>query len=288
MAGIPSAMTGTGSIARCYFNCQPSLQGLVWHFDFSILRSVTVMPSGLSFPGRIIDIAVKVGRRTESNRQSLRFASTSHSFQSENISGVTQERIEDSPRYSECCVCIQRVSFDSLSKNEVGEFEMKAMTLMAALVVCSIASNAQAGLFGHFNSHSGCGCSVEPSCCAPVEPTCCAPVACEPTCCAPAACGSACEPTCCAPVCCDNGCGGCCDSGCGCGSSCFKMPKFKMPKLHMPKFKMPKIKLPKFGGCGGCGSSCGSSCCEPTCCAPAACEPTCCAPTCAAPCGGCN
>lgn len=74
---------------------------------------------------------------------------------------------------------------------------MKAMTLTAALVVFSIANSAQAGLFGLFKHNNGCGCSVEPTCCAPVEASCCAPA--EATCCAPAACAAA-EPTCCAPV----------------------------------------------------------------------------------------
>ena len=220
-------------------------------------------------------------------------------------------------RNSECGVCIQGVSQAHSARTMCRRIEMKAMKLFAALVVCSMASSAQAGLFGVFKSNHGCGCSVEPTCCAPVEASCCAPAACgtacEPTCCAPveasccapAACGTACEPSCCAPVeascCAPAACGtaceatccapaDCCNDGCGCGNgcgdSCFKMPKFKMPKLKLPKLKFPKL------GCGSsCGDSCCDSCCEPTCCAPveaSCCAPAACDPTCAAPCGGCN
>ena len=185
-------------------------------------------------------------------------------------------------RNSECGVCIQGVSPTHSARTMCRRIEMKAMKLFAALVVCSMASSAQAGLFGCFKSNHGCGCSVEPTCCAPVEASCCAPV--EASCCAPAACGTACEATCCAPAdCCNDGCG----CGNGCGDSCFKMPKFKMPKFKCPKFRLPKLKFPKLG----CGSSCGDSCCEPTCCAPveaSCCAPAACDPTCAAPCGGCN
>ena len=263
---------------------------------------------------RRIGTAATSGRRTQSNRQSLRFALTSHSFQSENIGSVTQERIKDSLRNSECGVCIQGVSQVHSARTMRRRVEMKAIKLIAALVVCSMATSVQAGLFGHFKSNHGCGCSVEPTCCAPVEASCCAPAGCgnggngcgpavEASCCAPAACGVAAEPTCCAPVeatcCAPAACGGaveatccapadCCNTcgdGCGCGTkSCFKMPKFKLPKFKMPKFKLPKCNL--FGG-SGCGSSC---CSEPSCCAPAACEPSCCAPveaSCCAP-AGCN
>lgn len=203
-------------------------------------------------------------------------------------------------RNSECGVCIQGVSPTHSARTMCRRIEMKAMKLFAALVVCSMASSAQAGLFGVFKSNHGCGCSVEPTCCAPVEASCCAPV--EATCSAPAACGNGCAPveaSCCAPAACGNGCApveatccapaDCCNDGCGngCGDSCFKMPKFKMPKLKLPKLKLPKFKFPKLG----CGSSCGDSCSEPSCCAPV--EASCCAPvavdpTCAAPCGGCN
>ena len=211
-----------------------------------------------------IDTAVTVQHRPQSDRQSLRFALNSDSSQSENISGVTQERIQDSSE-NKNAACAFKVIPWFLSRTMCRRIEMKAIKLFAALVVCSMATSAQAGLFGCFKSNSGCGCSVEPTCCAPVEASCCAPADCCNT----------------------------CGDSCGCGhKSCFKMPKLKLPKLRLPKFKLPKCNF------GGCGSSCGSSCCsEPTCCAPAACgsacEPTCCAPveaSCCAPaaCGGCN
>ena len=65
---------------------------------------------------------------------------------------------------------------------------MKGIFLSAAMMVLTISSSADAGLFGLFESKSGCG--HEPSCCAPAE-------CCEPTCCAPAQ--ACCEPSCAAP-----------------------------------------------------------------------------------------
>ena len=280
-----------------------------------ILNAIVRVPG--TFSG-IIDTALTVGCRRQTDRQSLRFASTAHSRQSENIGVLPRVESKTHQEILNAACAFKVFPAIHSARTMRRRIEMKAITLMAALVVCSVASNVQAGLFGHFKGNHGCGCSVEPTCCAPVEasccapagcdngcgpavePTCCAPAACgpavEPTCCAPAACGTACEPTCCAPVeTCGSACNTCGDScGCnsGCGSSCFKMPKFKMPKFKMPKFKLPKCNL-----FGGCGSSCGSSCCsEPSCCAPAACgaacEPTCCAPvepSCCAPvAGGCN
>ena len=55
---------------------------------------------------------------------------------------------------------------------------MRGITLSAALVVMTIASSANAGLFGLFNHKSGgCGGGCGD----------------EPTCCAPAGCGNGCE-----------------------------------------------------------------------------------------------
>jgi hypothetical protein len=140
---------------------------------------------------------------------------------------------------------------------------MRGITLTAAMVVLTMSSSANAGLFGLFGSNGyGGGCSAEPTCCAPVEASCCAPAACcEPTCCAPAACCNA-DPTCCAPAP-----ASCCDEGCGCS----------VKKKGCGLFSKIKNMFKRNKGCGG-------GCCEPTCCAPA--EPTCCAPaepTCCAP-----
>jgi hypothetical protein len=271
--------------------------------------------------------AVTLGRRSPSDRQTLRFASVTYSAQDETI-GVEQRGQQRDHKDSGCGVCIQGDLPANSERTMSGEFEMKAMTLTAALVVLSIANSAQAGLFGLFKHDNGCGCSVEATCAAPVDPTCAAPAACgdnsgegcaptcaapvDPTCAAPAACGDnhgeGCAPTCAAPVdptCaapaeCGDGCGnGCGSNSCSEKKSCFKMPKIKLPKLHMPKFKLPKLRLPKLNcGDNSCGSSCGTGC-EPTCAAPAACgdnngegcAPTCAAPaepSCAAPCDGCK
>ena len=194
--------------------------------------------------------------------------------QSEIKSGVPRESHERSLTKQECCVCIPSDP-EGYSKNDVQEISMKAFTLTAALVVFSIASSVQAGLF---HKHNNCGCAAEPSCCDPVEASCCAPACCDNGCGNGNGCGVVADPSCCAPAGCGNACGNSCGDGCGCGSSCFKMPKFRCPKIRLPKFRCPKIRLPKCNfGCGsGCGSSCGSAC-APSCCAPVA-------ASCACPC----
>jgi len=153
---------------------------------------------------------------------------------------------------------------------------MRGITLTAAMVVLTMSSTANAGLFGLFG-HKSDSCSEEPSCCAPAEADCSAPAECvEPTCCAPAeaSCCAPAEPTCCAPAACgDEG----CDDGCS------------VPKMGGLFSKIKNI----FKRNKGCGDECSSepSCCAPaeaTCCAPA--EPSCCAPAeadCSAP-AGCN
>ena len=138
------------------------------------LQSVRPEPTN----GRI-DTAVTVQHRPQTDRQSLRFALNSNSSQSENISGVTQERIQDSSENKSAACAFKMISW-FLSRTMCRRIEMKAIKLFAALVVCSMATSAQAGLFGCFKSNSGCGCSVEPTCCAPVEASCCAPAALAP------------------------------------------------------------------------------------------------------------
>ncbi len=65
-----------------------------------------------------IDTAVTVQHRPQRHRQSLRFALNSDSSQSENISGVTQERIQDSSE-NKNAACAFKMILWFLSKTDV-------------------------------------------------------------------------------------------------------------------------------------------------------------------------
>lgn len=176
----------------------------------------------------------------------------------------------------------------------------------AALALClGVAFTSQASAFGFGllgGGCSGCGCAVEPSCCA-VEPSCgcdAAPSCCDP-CCAPRKCaildglkGLFSRNRCCAPACCEPACCVAEPTCCAVEASCCA------PEPTCCAAEPT---------CGCEAPACCDPCCAPrkcaildglknifkrrSCCAPACCEPACCVaePTCgcnAAPSCGCG